>query len=798
MDFIIELINLSAEKYGKSDLDSPERYSSIPIDRSTIGVGKVKIQLNDGGTIEQYCSSRLWFGYRGFSVMPYLLQSALMALENWLISYAEHSKSSETTLEWIFNYILKNSNSVALTAILVSIAVGYPEKFGKFAIPFMKVPEFYELEIERKVKERGGNEIDWHNTLLNRDPFAKMYSKERRTATLRKWRKEDLESLVVRLQFTNLREEILAIIDDLKEKMLDKKLGGFLFHRIDSRGWKPELGEENNGIILNSGKLEPELEEVQQKGQQELELTNRFFSLALWSEKKLKKETLEQDYYSDWRDALTEAKDLYDILINAQANNLTSLHYGGIVKACVLFIREHSSELNEDDIVWCSEIIIPLILENNDVENLVEDKADITGVGVAASIIPIFFDFTEEKEEKQFVKTLIAIAITHSNKSIRIGIANGIREHLWDRDKDFAQKCLLGSIEYARLILKEFNERKDNRLFHGAYNQENHEYDSRKDWVENLREQICFQEFKFDIGSFTFSTHSSWDILNPCLMIPNGLSNTSHSSFFIRMLTVLFEIEELERSYRYEREEKIDYELSFNFAKKFAEYLLSLSDAALEPYIQKLLNGCEQAPELIYNILLWIEYSAEHMDRKSLYWNFWEKLSIKVQGIAISISNKHSRNWGQDKKIKLIRGMMHADTPWQKLDYKNQDIVLGKELIIEFVENAGGNPDVFEAMASLMYHFPDVFLDTGVYILSKHQNVIGGNVLFSNVNTVFYLENCIQRFLLENNTGPLSKKMHQSCLILLDAIVETASSKAYYLREHLIRSRRINNGINFS
>lgn len=791
LDFIIELFNLTAEKYGNSDLDSPERYSPLPIDTSSIGVGKVRIKLNDGGTIEQYCSSRLWLGYRGFSVMPYLLQSALMALENWLISYAEYSKSSETTLEWIFNYILKNSNSVAPTAILVSLAVGYPEKFGKFATPLMKVPEFYDLEIERKVKERGGNEIDWHNTLLNRDPFAKMYSQERRTSTLRKWRKEDLESLVVRLQFTNLREEILAIIDDLKEKMLDKGSWGFRFHRIDSRGWEPELDKENNRIIFNSGKLEPELEEVQQKSQQEQELINRFFSIALWSEKKLKKETLEQDYYSNWKDALIEAKDLYDRLINGKANNLTSFQYEGIVKACVLFIRDHASEMNEDDIVWCSEIIIPLILENNDVENIVEDKADITGVGVAASIIPIFFDFAEEEEEKQFVKKLIAIAITHSNKTIRIGIANGIRELLWDRDTDFAQKCFLGSIEYARLLLKDFNERKDNRLFHGAYNEENHESDSRKDWVENLREQICFQEFNFDMDSITFSTHSSWDILNPCLMIPDGSSDTSHFSFLIQMLTLLCEAEELERKYRYEREEKIDYELSFNFAKRFADFLLSLSDAAVEPYIQKLLNGCEKAPELIYNILLCIEYCAERMDRKNLYWNIWGKLSKKVQSIAISMSNQHSRYLEQDKQIKLIRGMMHADTPWQKMDYENQDIVLGKELIIEFVGNAGINPDVFEAMASLMYHFPDVFLDTGLYILSKHQKEINGIQLFSNVNTPFYLENCIQKFLLENNTGPLSKKMHQSCLVLLDAIVETASSKAYYLREYLIRSRRI-------
>jgi hypothetical protein len=58
-------------------------------------------------------------------------------------------------------------------------------------------------------------------------------------------------------------------------------------------------------------------------------------------------------------------------------------------------------------------------------------------------------------------------------------------------------------------------------------------------------------------------------------------------------------------------------------------------------------------------------------------------------------------------------------------------------------------------------------------------------------NTAFYLEMAIQRFLQSENTGSLPKKLHESCFILLNAIIETASSRAYYLREHLIRSRKI-------
>ena len=63
--------------------------------------------------------------------------------------------------------------------------------------------------------------------------------------------------------------------------------------------------------------------------------------------------------------------------------------------------------------------------------------------------------------------------------------------------------------------------------------------------------------------------------------------------------------------------------------------------------------------------------------------------------------------------------------------------------------------------------------------------------LFVRKNTPFYLEKALQRFLLMNDGGTLSNDVHQNCCILLDAIIETASSGAYYLREHLIRSKRI-------
>ena len=135
--------------------------------------------------------------------------------------------------------------------------------------------------------------------------------------------------------------------------------------------------------------------------------------------------------------------------------------------------------------------------------------------------------------------------------------------------------------------------------------------------------------------------------------------------------------------------------------------------------------------------------------------------------------------------------MLYVDTPWQKIDYERKEIAFGKELILDFAKKAGNNPDVFESIAALMYHFPEIFFEEGLKITAKYLQRIDQKQLFVKKNAPFYLEKALQNFLLMNYGGTLSNDAHQNCYVLLDAIIETASSGAYYLREHLIKSKRI-------
>lgn len=798
LDFIIDLLNHGAEKYAHSDLDSPGEFSMSLLESYRSDVDQIEIELSDGTSIKQFSSQRLWNGYRGHSVIPYLLQSALMALENWLIDWVEHSQDTRL-IEWLFDDIIRKSNSVMPTAVLVSVATGYPVKLAKAIWPLLRVPELYDMDLTRSVLERGGREPDWHAS--NSDPLSKLYSKERHDSALKAWRREHFESIITRLQFTEYKDEVLAIIDDLRSKVSTDQNWQFRLHRIDSREWEAAIDEETGGIVITARALEPHLEKIQQEFEVEREIPNRLMSLYLWSDRVYKQEVLENEYYANWKEAYTEAISLHAILMNDGLNDTEFMYIGAITKAAVILIRDYSPELNEDIIDWCLDIIIQALSSDRDSDTTGKSSLgfniDYADASAAATVLPKIFDFTQGEEEIHVVKKMIAIALTHRDLKVRMATGDGIKKYLWKYDSEFANECIIGAIKYGELEL-EYDFKRESHTWDNGDDEENDIDDEFALQVEDFYEKVALGEVTTDINSISFHTHSPWSIFNACLMIPDGSTDSVHTSLFSQMLNLLFEAETLEKKngYHYEQGDsfKVPDELPFKFAECFAHHFVSMSEIDSRVFIEHLQNGCDLAPEFMNSFLLCVEYFTDKIKNNKLYWNLWEQLSKKVQSIAVEISREEEQRYMRDDKAKMIREMLHLGHPWQKIDFVNQDIALGREPILKFVNAAGENSDVFEAMASLMHYFPTIFLDAGLLILSKHQLDIGGKRLLSGTNTIFYLIRSLQRFILVDNTAEkMSSESYQACWVLLNAIVETASSEAYYLREHLIRSRRAPN-----
>lgn len=258
------------------------------------------------------------------------------------------------------------------------------------------------------------------------------------------------------------------------------------------------------------------------------------------------------------------------------------------------------------------------------------------------------------------------------------------------------------------------------------------------------------------------------------------------------MLALLFEpegSEEEQMPYEYD-DERVPYDLPSNVASRFADYLLGFPDSGMRIFADQLREGCDAAPAFVDYLLMHIAASMEKIGSKERYWVVWDELSEKAQSIAVQLAASNPWTGRRDDGRKLIRGMLAADIEWQRVDYESQDIALGKEQILEFAANAGMNPDVFESLTSLMYHFPSIFFESGIRTLSRHMEEGSPAGLLEGVNTKYHLERSVQHFLRIDETGPLPREMHKVCLEALSTFVESGSSRAYFLREHLIHSRR--------
>ncbi len=135
------LTNAASEKWSEYE-------QRKELDRPALTPLPVTINFPSGcrefwGDTQVYC----WF--RGTTVGPYPVISALMALEEWMERQIEAGRDVEA----LFEKVLRGSNSVAVLGICLSMALAYPEKCLKVALPIASSPDIWEMDISRLASE---------------------------------------------------------------------------------------------------------------------------------------------------------------------------------------------------------------------------------------------------------------------------------------------------------------------------------------------------------------------------------------------------------------------------------------------------------------------------------------------------------------------------------------------------------------------------------------------------------------------------------------------------------------------
>lgn len=787
LDLIIRLCNLTAQKYSESEFSKPqENEEGIPYAYETVAK-QVSITLNDGTVVKQYASPHLWKGYRGLSTLPYLLKSALMALENWLVEYVDNC-GENNEIDWIFDYVLRSSNSVMPTSVLSSVATGFHNKVGKAALPLLKTTDLYHLDLERMAKEMGRNEIHFFG--FARDALTEIYIEERREAALRPWRKESLETLLTRLQFVNeLRDDALKIVDKLAgEATIRNEINlRYMVHRVDTRTWDAIEDKENDRILLqSSAELPEDLKQDQQEFNKKRAIDNTVISLNSWGRKLFEEKLLEEKYFSSYQDALVAAKELLTSLQKGEIINFADMAVGTITTVAAVCVRDDLSNLSDADKEWCLGIILESIfmLADNMKGVTAHDKTDYYGSGACAFVLPKLFDLELDSEKIEHLKFALATALTHENLNVSACAAKGVREFLWSRDAELASRCIGGIVEYARL-------RKEGSLARHFYHLQGDELQAAHEkWnglITTFRNELVEGKFKLSVNDISLESHCPWFLHLPMLMVPYCTSDDIQIKLVHRLVNFIFDTEY--QNHRSSGDEIINHDIKKQMRDCLSEHVIYSRNNNFMPFKELLVLGCSKAPSFVYSLTLSYHVAVEKEGDYDAIWTLWSLLAPEAHKIALNDVNERYIGLQSDLN-QLLRGMMYADCPWQGNENEESDMKRGAHFLIEFANISANNSHVFEALASLMYQFHGVFFDKSIHLLaSKFANDSG--LIGRQVNTAYYLEMSIGRYLQIENRGTLKRKMYDSCLKLLNGIVETGSARAYYLREHMIRSRKI-------
>ena len=785
LDFIIQLCNLTAQKYSESEFaqpcDNDTFYSYEAV------VKQIEITLNDDTIVKQYASPHLWKGYRGHSTLPDLLQCALMALENWLVEYIDKC-GENNEIDWIYDYLLRSSNSVMLTSVLASVAIGFRSKIGAAAYPILKASSLYDLDLIRMNEEMGGNELHFFG--FDRDPMSKMYIEERRVSALRPWRNESLEDLLARFQFANeLRDDVLKILDGLinEASIKNEKNLRYIVHRADTRTWEAVEDKDNDRILLqSSSELPADLKQDQQEFNEKHAMDNTVTSLNLWGRKLFHDELFEKKYFSSYQNALIAAKKLLTSLQKNEIHNFADMAIGTITTVAAVCVRDDFLNLSDGDKEWCLGVILESIFMHADIMDgtTAHDKTDYYGSGACAFVLPKLFDLKLDSEQEDRLKFALATALTHENLNVSAYAAKGVREFLWSRDAKLASRCLSGMVEYARF-------RREDSMARRFYHLQGEELKTAlENWngiITTFRDELLEGSFKFSVDDISLESHSSWFLHLPMLMVPYHTIDGAQIQLVNKLVNFVFDTEY--QNHCSSGDEKINYDIKKQMQDCLSEHIISSRNNNFMPFKDLLVLGCSKAPSFIYSLTLSYHVAVEKEDDYDAIWTLWSLLAPEAHKIALNDINDRYTGLQSDLN-QLLRGMMYADCPWQGHENEESDMKRGAHYLLDFANQSANNSHVFEALASLMYQFHEVFFDKGIHLLASK---FAGNLelIAKQVNTAYYLEMAIGRYLQIKNRGALSRKMYNSCLELLTGIVETGSARAYYLREHLIRSRKI-------
>lgn len=785
IDFILGFTNKTTECFAHSPLAKNE-------------IEEVDVYVEERTFVKQYICDRLWCSYRGTQVSTHLLSSIHMALEKFFLDNGKDA-DSKVLESWLL-YLLRNSRSASISAVVTSIVLAYSEKTFNVAKVLFQTKDFFHFDINRWVLDRSQK----NSLILLRDGFRgannnnSIHQEATITACDDSHRKKCLEHLALSYQIfkpegvseddVKERQQALWAIfdkyynqlpDESKETEADKTWRLFLA-RMDRRKMKVTAETKEGGIEVSfNPEIDPKLKEYSETSLKKSSESMKYVPLKLWANYKRDKDELYkqyEQYENNPQLALEETKEIIDRLKEG-ADEQCRLFNGAIpADVCSILLIEHFNQLSKEEREYCKDII----LEYSTIPLMPHYRYQISdGTTSAISALPIVFQ--NYPSERKNIKLILLLALFDDYPVDMGGGAYSIFpsraiHKLWDDHFDDMQSLLIGY-----LMLKPKYEGLREKFRQEGYKNGVHEIDKQK-----LNENF-FSEHELAIQNIIDNTISIDDlkevsqtdlsILNTGFqLIPMKTTDAAHKQLMLSIIGT-FSTSLLS----HDRENKVDYSVRHAFLEKFAYSVLNAPEQDIPDYLKPFIDGFN-ASEAIADLFKEFISAEDKLDSYDKFWQVWNLFFEKI--VALCLEGR--RTVYVDK---IIKSYLFAQTSWKDSatdwhTFKDSN----SRFFAEIAKNIGHCPSTMYSLARSLNNVASRYLNPGIAwlsgILARNKELWSAKL---EDNTVYYLESLVRKYIYtERERVRRTKQLKEEVLVILEFLVEKGSVVGYMSRENIL------------
>ena len=793
LDLIIDVFNHSTEWYAHPREGCEDEAVEPPFEMELI--------FSDGTSRQQWVNPRLWNLYRGTSVGPDVLQCILMALEHWLLEYAEaHPDELDQTL---LN-ILQRSNSGALTAVVASVATAFPHLAGETLLVLLRSPLCILLDRQRLVDESQTPTIV-ADFIPSFNALNKSYEHERKQADARPHRRRDLEVAIFNLQSGSFVSRIHEILDQhraemppIEEQNEYDQIWRLAVHRMDIRQYSvaenaaeiqasPEgsapAEDSQTYIRLALNPPEPDLQEMMEQSSVEHEAISSKLRLQTWG-RKVFENSNDSTYDSDqWRQKLQEARDsetggednseLYSMLGDAGPAFYSMLDDGAGFVAAVC-VRDHWDEMSVEEREWCVNIIcLEVDRHCNNWNNLERVQRFMSSDRACAWVLPLLIEKSLSDDQQARTHKTLVIALTHAINEVRAYATLSIGQHLWTIDQELALHCVNVLAKQAMLVQHEVDA--DSEL----------SYEDRRsiDEIEAKVASIVRERFNEANGiseddcrqfvqTWGFEPNTpNIDILRILEWAPTESVAIEAFEQIACKLVSYWDAEETLHGNR-----KVELEIHLQ------NFLLRTSLTSAHKILQPILDATERHPREVYKLVRGLVSVEDLQPNTSQFWSLWKLFADRVQQAQWleQIDDQHAA--GAEMISAIFLGISWKDgiRHWQSLEGYAENIDL-------LFEDLPPSSTILDAYVQFLYQIGEQSLPDAFILIAERLKEGDPKQMMEKGNTVFCLEVLLQRYVYwRPQELKRQKDLREAVLFLLDLLVEIGSSAAFRMRDDFV------------